>query len=1220
MMKFENQAQNASSKKRKGRSVWIRVVAMMLALVYIITLPRFSAASNSLLLDCPLIVHEHGPECYDEEEQLICGEADYVIHAHAEGCWDEAGNLVCQLPEIAPHEHQESCYDETGMLICGELELHTHSSENCYDADGQLTCGKIALFEHVHGDECFHEAEEEAGSNLLLDCPLSVHEHGPECYDEEKNLICGEADYVVHIHTEGCLDETGNLLCQLPEIAPHEHQESCYDEMGILICDKLEMHTHSPENCYDLDGQLICEKTVLYEHIHGDGCFREIAAEEDPNDDDNLIDSSGDAEVGSNLLLDCPLIVHEHGTECYDEEEQLICGEADYVVHVHTEGCWDEEGSLLCQLPEIAPHEHQESCYDETGMLICGELEMHTHSPENCYDLDGQLICEKTVLYEHVHGDGCFREVELDEPTEEQPKPSDENSEVPAITNEDTDLTVNIGNVTVSVYDNGNAVPEGASLRVSQIEGQEHQEQLDKIKQALQNALQQPEQPGMMLALAAIYPYDISFVNVDGDEVQLNGNVTVSLEFQTPVEKFINTGDWKLFHLQDEETPENLEAEIATGENGVVTKVTFTADHFSPFVLADVVEGRNLEEYIRSIGGKFNYKIIWKIDEQNNVEIYPDDEGHYNMYPGGKYKFSMYIYSTDHNGFQSGVYTCQLPKEVFEIKGKVAGEVKLGNDVIGTYVVEKDGLLAITFEENSSDAMGVEFWLNFDFEIPSEGGESLTKPEIKKTGKLDLNDGKYHFMITASIPKYNGLNYGQWNIVDQEKLGDESTYTWRLNGASVAIRYDGESFVLPEVSDANEDDTIAYYCNSVGWLYLVNRKEENCRYSLKDQFNLEGGEDWCTHWSLMEDADLIITYATDTYGLGTYDEVKILDSTEDEYINEARLRNGTATAARSEIKLPIPKLIKKTETSSPSGNESCFGSYTIVINEGGKVNLGEYVGEGEEAKLKIVDEMKNMFFVLGSLVIDEDNTRLAYEKDYTYEWDNDTRVLTIYLQQPGAHEYTIKYDVMIEFDEEETGRIYYGNIAILRFSNFGVSSETNGEMDIDSGSVWYRIHLTIEKIDERGVGLGSSEWTRLPGARYGLYSADGHEITTGTTNDEGIFEFRTNFNQGIILAPNVVYYLQELTAPAGYYLDPNKYYFYFSDEEIEEFEQQYPDIKWLNVNNLESMVLSDKPSLYDLPAAGGIGTLPFYLLGGLLLTGAVLNLGSISRKKRISNS
>lgn len=174
-----------------------------------------------------LHIHKHSPNCYDENNNIICGYADYMIHEHNDDCYDENNQLVCTLPEIKEHTHDGNCYDSENNLICDKQEFieHTHDN-NCYDPEGNLICGLPELKKHIHDDSCFTQTEEIIEDEQLI-CDKQEHTHTEECYEKEEEIeyVCGKEE--------------------------HTHDTSCYNENNELICSKEE-HVHSSE----------CEKTI----------------------------------------------------------------------------------------------------------------------------------------------------------------------------------------------------------------------------------------------------------------------------------------------------------------------------------------------------------------------------------------------------------------------------------------------------------------------------------------------------------------------------------------------------------------------------------------------------------------------------------------------------------------------------------------------------------------------------------------------------------------------------------------------------------------------------------------------------------------------------------------------------------------------------------------------------------------------------------------------
>lgn len=154
-----------------------------------------------LYSSCLSMIHQHDAGCYDLENNLVCGRADFVIHTHDSFCFDENGALVCPLNEVFEHIHGEECYTQGDITVCGLAE----------------------------GEE------------------VVVHTHGDECYFEDGTLICELPESEPHLHNELCYGR--DLICEIEEISEHIHSEECFDENGVRICEKTEIlvHQHSDE-------------------------------------------------------------------------------------------------------------------------------------------------------------------------------------------------------------------------------------------------------------------------------------------------------------------------------------------------------------------------------------------------------------------------------------------------------------------------------------------------------------------------------------------------------------------------------------------------------------------------------------------------------------------------------------------------------------------------------------------------------------------------------------------------------------------------------------------------------------------------------------------------------------------------------------------------------------------------------------------------------------
>ena len=122
------------------------------------------------------------------------------------------------------------------------------------------------------------------------------------------------------------------------------------------------------------------------------------------------------AKTYTQTVLDCPYaaegaepVAHTHGTDCFDENNNLICTLPELEAHEHSDECFTESKTLVCELEENPGHAHTDECYTAETTLVCTleESEGHQHT-EDCYTLErGDLICENTDE-NHEHTDECF--------------------------------------------------------------------------------------------------------------------------------------------------------------------------------------------------------------------------------------------------------------------------------------------------------------------------------------------------------------------------------------------------------------------------------------------------------------------------------------------------------------------------------------------------------------------------------------------------------------------------------------------------------------------------------------------------------------------------------------------------------------------------------------------------------------------------------------------
>lgn len=463
-----------------------------------------------------------------------------------------------------------------------------------------VTLGTVTVLK-MNGQAMSHKEK-------TLDCQLEIHQHTDECYDEEHNLICGQADYVVHTHNEeDCYDEEGKLVCKLPEIKAHTHGPECYQEKEELVCklEEQEEHHHTDE-CYTLErGDLICGQEGIFPE--GEGTPAEgntpieeniPATEETPAEEDipteQIIQTEESAPTLENSPADEVLptveglpeeeIVTEDGSipeepetgntggEIVEEIADMDANAGTYEGHVHTDTCYEWKEVPACGKEETDGHTHTDECYETKNELVCGQdkVILHTHD-ESCYDEEGHLTCGLLEVKEHIHGAECFKTNELTAEevvslnnSESEKEPEKAEDEKIVKTYKDDSI-----NVTAEYTELAN-IPDEAELIVKQITAESDPEHYAEREAEFKKEMG-GDDANMNFLL------DIGFY-VDGEEVEPFDTVTVKVKFADD-KAFEKDELVKMLHFAEDGT------EILEGENDEEGVLVFKMDSFSEAIL-----------------------------------------------------------------------------------------------------------------------------------------------------------------------------------------------------------------------------------------------------------------------------------------------------------------------------------------------------------------------------------------------------------------------------------------------------------------------------------------------------------------------------------------------------------------------------------------------------------------------------------------------------------
>ena len=515
--------------------------------------------------------------------------------------------------------------------------------------------------------------------------------------------------------------------------------------------------------------------------------------------------------------------------------------------------------------------------------------------------------------------------------------------------------------------------------------------------------------------------------------------------------------------------------------------------------------------------------------------------------------------------------------------------------------------------------------------------------ELYKEGSFlsDASDGGFLWEFQVTIP---GRPEGQraeysWFIMDEMKLLDSGgTAIGRLhndvNLATVMATYNGQTIQIPRIQDATAQDMFAW---DVAWtsegvaatrtINLLCRCQctastchwggcENYWFQYDDGTWATNG--FCQCWTEQQNMTFVFVYKTtdmslvENYGALGY---QVNNLAQLYYIADG---NISVQVDYDDATVPIPNLFEKQLTHDFNGYTA---HYKITVNEAKTVLTNG-------APLTIHDEMTDtLAYVSGSLVITTENASghtsvLKHGVDYTVTYDGtghqtDTsgkkvHVLNIVIQKPQPVMYILDYDTTLILPEQITGGIRYSNSASI--------SLWGGEVkDTGVEKVYADINIASKNFTVDMFKTCALTDKPLPGAKFGLYNAQGGLITTGVTDANGKLTFQTNIIEGIVLQEHILYYLQEIQPPPAYQLDDTKYWFCFcsnTSDTCVECNKLMIDAEAVRIPFEESGLIdiANYPANVELPATGGIGTLIYILCGLTLVLGPFVYGFSLRRR------
>lgn len=338
-----------------------------------------------------------------------------------------------------------------------------------------------------------------------------------------------------------------------------------------------------------------------------------------------------------------------------------------------------------------------------------------------------------------------------------------------------------------------------------------------------------------------------------------------------------------------------------------------------------------------------------------------------------------------------------------------------------------------------------------------------------------------------------------------------------------------------------------------------------------------------------------------------------------------------------------PSKLTKTATATATGTDKSFSigdtvTYTV------RFKTSNYDGAGEDAKeirsYTIVDTLPEFLSNVNvtSIIVDNDGdeTTTKDQVDVTAQFDKDKKiVIDWYDEANNKFLYNNGATIIITYTAVVTEKAAIDGAGNTNNVTVTWTTEGNkpGSGKLENEETIFTYAIALKKVNDKGVALRGAVF-EFPFYVKADADNDGVYIYAGINPGEGLTNKITTPDDGVIVVKGVAsgsYTITEFKAPDGYnkltgpvtvvakktgatsthttvYLDENGN---ITNTETEK------DVKVDIANIAATAVVVVNKAGTELPSTGGMGTTVFYVLGSVLVLGAVVLLVT---KKRMSDA
>ena len=1259
------------NKKRISTVLMLLSLAVVLDVFWILRQPGLTLAGDAT---CGLVEHIHSDECWIQT--CICNLPEKA-HVHENGCYEtqmtegyEEAILICDLTG-EPHIHNDECYEiteadgiEKTLLICNLVsEPHEHT-DSCFEVKTEESSEEKILIcilsedVHAHGDACYIQE---------LTCSYEEHVHSIACYSDET------ADVETLLDWQNMFADypyTGDLRQDLVGIAKTQ----------VGYCEStrnFEIGTDGIRHGYTRYGAWYGTPYRDWSAAFVSFCLN--YADADPEQTPGNIGANAMAENWKNLGRFAPaaeyvpvigdLVFFTDNTvgivtEIQNATFYVIRGDIEDSVQTDAIPLGDASiagWGITGEISSETPEEPTEVSEPEATVATLPD------TPENTTPIGPATELTQKDLLDISHGPVFFLFTDGNAPPQIQTYSFKASRSITDLSSYLVDVGGSLSFMLLTSDDTVILPDENNNYTVDPNIGYKLHMRITSLKGLHPGTYQYQLPQGITVTAgegtfsltdpSTGLPVDVGSWNVTADgliTLTFNENMknqsgvsipaTMGIQFNVQDDSIIFDGNITVTvnPPPTQEDPTELQKWGSQGYEGNKEGKTDNSKIYWTVKVSghndSLIPGNVLTDNI--VNGEW-YGIHRYTQSDIDAGLRIDASG-----PDGKWH-SFTIHQGDPNlqWTESG-WSYTIPETVICQDGE---ELTLGSDgweYLVNYTTTPDpssiaGYLTYTNNVTIEDQA-------FDGYVRFQHGS--VNGEINKTGSFqaDAGGGSFRWEISADIPgRQPNKKADFWYLVDNMNLYDASgnllgVVTNDADKATVTATHNGTTVQVPHINQATPADTFAWYVSwssntngvdsgrTITLLHRCDCTAETCVWWDYNN-NVCGSFPWvtdtvqdkhfCQCWTVEGLTTITLTYnTTDLSIVENYGGVgnQLANYVSLNYVVDGNTGNPFFVDD-GWVSVTIPGLFKKELTQDFNGYTA---HYSITVNEA-KLSLTN------GSPLYIHDEMtETLAFISGSLVISSEDANgntsvLHQDEDYTVTYDgsgtqtdkngNKVHILDITLLHPQPVKYTLDYDATLIIPNQTTSGVTYSNSATVTLwgKNFTDDSpeKTYTEFGITGES--YKVQLS-----KTSASTGHS----LSDATFGLFNAQGGQITMDTTDINGQLFFQTDITQGIIFQAHMLYYMQELEAPPGYQLDDTEHWFVFCNNTADTCEACTAVIGDLTAvriphGQIRTVYVTNEIMNYDLPATGGPGIYPLILVSVIFIM-TPLVYGSIRRRKQ----